>query len=141
MDKLLIYLNALSSDDQTAFAARCDTTVGYLRKACSKGQRLGEGLCIKIERESGGEVRCEAIRPDVDWAYLRNSLHAEPSLPADAGVPQKIQPNQAPALTPTAQAAITVIADGAQAQSTAPAQDAPADAPSGSASHMASLEA
>lgn len=27
--------------------------------------------CIQIERATGGAVRCEALRPDVDWAYLR----------------------------------------------------------------------
>lgn len=27
--------------------------------------------CIEIERASGGAVRCEDLRPDVDWAYLR----------------------------------------------------------------------
>ena len=27
--------------------------------------------CPAIERATGGEVRCEDLRPDVDWAYLR----------------------------------------------------------------------
>jgi DNA-binding transcriptional regulator YdaS (Cro superfamily) len=27
-------------------------------------------LCIVIERASKGVVRCESLRPDVDWAYL-----------------------------------------------------------------------
>ena len=29
--------------------------------------------CPDIERETGGRVRCEEIRPDVDWACLRGS--------------------------------------------------------------------
>lgn len=29
--------------------------------------------CPAIERETAGAVRCEDMRPDVDWAYLRNS--------------------------------------------------------------------
>jgi DNA-binding transcriptional regulator YdaS (Cro superfamily) len=78
MEKLLTYLNGLQPPEQADFAARCGTTVGYLRKTCSTRQRLGEGLCINIERESSGVVRCETIRPDVDWAYLRNSEPAEP---------------------------------------------------------------
>lgn len=27
--------------------------------------------CIEIERATHGAVRCEELRPDVDWAYLR----------------------------------------------------------------------
>lgn len=29
--------------------------------------------CLDIERESAGAVRCEDLRPDIDWAYLRQS--------------------------------------------------------------------
>lgn len=27
--------------------------------------------CIQIEKLTAGQVRCEELRPDVDWAYLR----------------------------------------------------------------------
>ena len=27
--------------------------------------------CIEIEKATSGAVRCEDLRPDVDWAYLR----------------------------------------------------------------------
>ena len=73
METLRTYLNSLSTIDQIDFCSRCKTTVSYLRKAMSIGQRLGESLCIDIERESRGVVRCEALRPDVDWAYLRGT--------------------------------------------------------------------
>lgn len=29
--------------------------------------------CIEIERATNGQVRCEDLRPDVDWAYLRGT--------------------------------------------------------------------
>lgn len=29
--------------------------------------------CIEIERATGSQVRCEDLRPDVDWAYLRGT--------------------------------------------------------------------
>ena len=29
--------------------------------------------CPAIERATNGAVRCEDLRPDVDWAYLRNT--------------------------------------------------------------------
>lgn len=69
MDKLLAYLNSLSKDDQDAFAKRCGTSVGYLRKACSINQRLGAELCSAIERESGGAVTRKHLRP-IDWKLV-----------------------------------------------------------------------
>lgn len=27
--------------------------------------------CIDVEKATGGAVRCETLRPDLDWAYLR----------------------------------------------------------------------
>lgn len=73
MDTLKTYLNSLAPPEQQGFASRCGTSLGYLRKAISTGQRIGESLCINIERESAGAVTCEELRPDVDWAYLRGS--------------------------------------------------------------------
>lgn len=29
------------------------------------------GLCITVEKLTDGRIRCEELRPDVDWAYLR----------------------------------------------------------------------
>lgn len=74
MDKLRAYLNSLSTDDQYFFARRCGTTIGYLRKALSVGatRRLGTDICIALERESKGAVRCEDLRPDVNWEYVRS---------------------------------------------------------------------
>jgi DNA-binding transcriptional regulator YdaS (Cro superfamily) len=73
MNKLLSYLNGLTPSEQAAFAARCETTVGYLRKAISINQLLREKLCIKIESESGRMVLCEDLRTDVDWQFLRGT--------------------------------------------------------------------
>lgn len=56
------------------FVTACGTTEGYLRKAISLRQQLGTGLCIELERESGGAVLCEELCPTgVDWAYIRAS--------------------------------------------------------------------
>lgn len=73
MQQLLVYLNTLDSTTRADFARRCGTTVGYLRKAVSVGQKIGAETCINIERESLGSVRCEQLRPDVDWGVLRRS--------------------------------------------------------------------
>lgn len=85
MKNLLSFLNGLPVSEQAAFAARCGTTVGYLRKACSKGQKLGESLVINLERESGGRLRCEDLREDVDWAYIRASAAALPATAVQSG--------------------------------------------------------
>jgi DNA-binding transcriptional regulator YdaS (Cro superfamily) len=80
MDKLLAYLNGLPPDDQKAFATRCNTTVGYLRKACSVGQQLGDMLCLRIGIESAGAVPPEELAPSVDWQYLRAALITAPNM-------------------------------------------------------------
>jgi DNA-binding transcriptional regulator YdaS (Cro superfamily) len=33
--------------------------------------------CPAIERATGGEVRCEELRPDVEWSVLRTPLPAD----------------------------------------------------------------
>lgn len=73
MERLSAYLRSLSPAEQHAFAKRCSTSVGYLRKAISVGHRLGCDLVVAIERESRGIVRCEDLRPDTDWSYVRGT--------------------------------------------------------------------
>ena len=70
MKTLRTYLNGLPRPEQVAFAKRCGTTIGYMRKAISTGQLFRAGVTLAIDRESGGVVRCESIRPDIDWAYV-----------------------------------------------------------------------
>lgn len=68
------YLRTLpSTAAKEDFARRCGTTLGVLRQISNGHRRAGESLAINIDRESGGLVPCETTRPDVDWAYLRNS--------------------------------------------------------------------
>lgn len=68
------YLNSLNKKNElNNFASRCGTTPGQLKQIAYGGRRAGESLAINIERESGKLFTCEYFRPDVDWAYLRNS--------------------------------------------------------------------
>lgn len=76
MDKLRKFLRAMPPIERTAFADRCGTTIGYLRKAVSVQSKMGVELCIAIERESRGVIVCEDLRPDVDWQFLRGSKAA-----------------------------------------------------------------
>lgn len=86
MKLLREFINSLTQAKRDNFASRCKTTVGYLRKACSIHQQLGADLCILIDRESGGLVSCESLRPDVDWAYLRE--HKEPAVVEPGNCPR-----------------------------------------------------
>lgn len=70
------YLFGMALAERKAFAERCGTSVRHLQNIVY-GKTCGETLAINIERESGGAVRCEDLRPDVDWAYLRGTAPAE----------------------------------------------------------------
>jgi DNA-binding transcriptional regulator YdaS (Cro superfamily) len=85
MRTLKAYLSGLEPAHRAAFAERCETTIGYLRKCISTGQKIGERICINLERESGRAVQVEDLRDDVDWAYIRASAartEAPPARPA-----------------------------------------------------------
>lgn len=79
MDKLLKFLNSLGKEDRAAFVSACGTSEGYLRKAASRHQAFRAELCILLERESSGAVRCEDLLPDADWAYIRSQSTAPAS--------------------------------------------------------------
>jgi len=72
----LTYFLSMSVPERYKLAIRCGTSFQHLKNIAydTKGIKVAnEKLCINIERESGGLVRCESLRPDVDWAFLRNS--------------------------------------------------------------------
>lgn len=73
MQTLKEYLSGLPVADREQLAQRCETTYGHLRNVAYGLKSAGEKLCINLDRESGGAVRCEGLRPDVDWAYLRST--------------------------------------------------------------------
>lgn len=66
------YFLSIPTAERAAFAARCGTSLRFLTNV-AYGRKPGEKLCIAIERESGGKVRCEVLRDDVDWGYLRGT--------------------------------------------------------------------
>lgn len=59
--------------DRGELAVRLHVSRAYLSHLCSGFRRASVDLCLRLERETGGLVRCEDLRPDVDWAYLRGS--------------------------------------------------------------------
>ena len=54
--------------------------------------------CPAIERATGGAVRCETLRPDVEWGALRGSQAAAPTAPVAA--PKAKSQKAAPGIYP-----------------------------------------
>lgn len=65
MECLRTYLANLKPDEQADYARRAGTTIGYLRKALSKGQRFDGALARLLDEQSGGAVPREDLRPDI----------------------------------------------------------------------------
>jgi len=70
---LKTYLSALSTEEREALAKACGTTPGHLRNVSYGDRTCAEKLAIELERETGGRLRCEDLRPDVDWAVIRGT--------------------------------------------------------------------
>lgn len=72
------FISSLPVDKRELFASRCATSFAHLRNIAYGLKTAGESLCINIERETSGAVRCEELRPDVDWAFLRGTSKSKP---------------------------------------------------------------
>lgn len=92
MKKLVLYLKSLPRHEQIAFAERCGTTVGYLRKACSTGALLREKVCSLIEAHSTGAVTRADLRPDDWWVVWPELKLAEVPVSGDASKQERAAP-------------------------------------------------
>ena len=70
---LIDLIRSLEPAQLDALAERSGTSVGNLKQIAYGYRLAGPGLAINLDRESGRAVTCEELRPDIDWAYLRNS--------------------------------------------------------------------
>lgn len=52
-------------------AAALGVTPGLVSQWSSGRTRVSAERCIEIERITSGAVRCEDLRPDIDWAVVR----------------------------------------------------------------------
>ena len=55
-----------------ALAVALGVTKGAVWQWGLPGRKVPAQHCPAIERITGGGVRCEELRPDVDWGYLRS---------------------------------------------------------------------
>lgn len=65
MDTLRAYLATLSKAEQSAYAIRAGTTIGYLRKAISTTPTFDGALARRLDEESNGAVSRHVLRPDI----------------------------------------------------------------------------
>lgn len=65
MELLRTYLNSLPTAEQEAYARRCGTTIGYLRKALVKRPKFDGALALALEAESDNRVTRQSLRPDI----------------------------------------------------------------------------
>ena len=63
----------LDINNASELASAVGISNAYLSQIKSEKRQASASLCINIERETAGAVRCEELRPDVDWAYLRGT--------------------------------------------------------------------
>lgn len=62
---------------QKALADLLGVTRAAVGQWKEEGRRVPAEHCPVIERETGGKVRCEELRPDVAWDVLRMQAGAE----------------------------------------------------------------
>lgn len=72
----------LKNHKQVDLARALGVTQGAVHQWASGLTRVAVERCIEIERATARAVRCEDLRPDVDWGYLRGTAPANQS-PAD----------------------------------------------------------
>lgn len=63
----------LQTRKQIELARVLGVTQGAVHQWASGVTKVAVARCIQIEKATQGEVRCEDLRPDVDWAYLRGT--------------------------------------------------------------------
>jgi hypothetical protein len=76
METLRQYLNSLDPLAQAAYAKRCGTTIGYLRKALSIKQNFDGALVRLLWDHSRGEVSRHELRPDI-WTLPEHDIWPE----------------------------------------------------------------
>lgn len=74
MDQRVDYLNkAIKLMGGLQEAQRTLGLNTYQAMQAWKRTRVPAEYCPAIEKATAGTVRCEDLRPDVDWAYLRQT--------------------------------------------------------------------
>jgi DNA-binding transcriptional regulator YdaS (Cro superfamily) len=68
LDEVLAIVGSLQ-----ALATHLGVTKGAVAQWKLPGRRIPAEYCPTIEKLVHGKVKCEAMRPDVDWGYVRGN--------------------------------------------------------------------
>lgn len=68
---------AKTNTKKADFARAINVSDALLYQWLNEIRPIAAQHCPSIERATNGAVRCEVLRPDVDWAYLRTSKPLE----------------------------------------------------------------
>ncbi|NHZ94607.1 helix-turn-helix domain-containing protein [Massilia sp. CCM 8734] len=74
LDKAVSYVGTVQN-----MADHLGVTKGAISQWKQEKRRIPAEHCPAIERLTNRTVRCETLRPDVDWEYLRLVVAAKPS--------------------------------------------------------------
>lgn len=74
------------SNSQAEFARKIGVTSGAVNQWVNGLTAVSAERCPQIERETGGLVRCEDLRPDVAWSVIE-TRHLRTPAPANAQQP------------------------------------------------------
>lgn len=79
LDKAIAIIGSLK-----ALANELKVTKGAIGQWKIPHRRIPAEHCPTIERLTNGQVRCEHLRPDIEWAYLRSTGGGSVSAAGDA---------------------------------------------------------
>ena len=71
------YLEQAGAGAAAALAKQLGVTPVLISQWRAQRRPVPAARCPEIERASGGKVRCEELRLDVDWHYLRINRDAD----------------------------------------------------------------
>lgn len=74
MDEHSIDVAARIVGSQVALAALLGVTKAAVNQWKNQARKVPAEHCPVIERATNGVVRCEDLRPDIEWSVLRQSL-------------------------------------------------------------------
>lgn len=60
----------------TELAKKIGVPVTLISQWANGVRQIPAERCLEIEKATAGVVRCEDLRPDIDWSYLRGTHSA-----------------------------------------------------------------
>ena len=73
----------------TSLARKIGVAASVVSQWLSGHRKVPVARVIEIEKATAGAVRCEDLRPDVDWAYLRGTAATPGPVSPDTGAAEE----------------------------------------------------